>query len=56
MRQKRIREDAAHTLYKFKSHMESLGLEHNVPSNIYGSLIRQWLATESHAFTGGKIK
>ncbi len=55
-RQKRIREDAAHTLYRFKSHMESLGLEHNVPSRIYKSLIEQWFAIEGHAFTGGKMK
>ena len=56
VRQKRIREDAAHILYKFRMHMESLNLDHNVPSNIYGSLIDEWLRIEGHAFTGGKMK
>lgn len=55
-RQRRIRRDAAHNLFKFKQHMESLGLEHKVPKEIMKSLTLQWMGLERDVFTGGKMK
>ena len=55
-RQRRIRRGAAHNLFKFKQHMESLGLEHKVPKEIMKSLTLQWMGLERDVFTGGKMK
>ena len=55
-RQKRIRRDAAHALYRVKAHMESLGLEHKIPKDVMKSLMLQWMGIERDAFTGGKMK
>ena len=52
----RIRREAADTLFRFREHMEGLGLEHSVPRDVYKSLIYEWFGIESHAFTGGKLK